>query len=58
LILLVATFGIGYIGLGLIAVFHSGAIGDAPRDLSQKDLERIAAANNEVPNKATLKETK
>lgn len=45
LILLLPTLGIGYISMGLIAAFHSGAIGDASKDLSKKDIEKIAAAS-------------
>ena len=39
------TVGVGYLVMGLIGAFHSGAIGDAKRELSKKDIERIAAAS-------------
>ena len=39
------TVGVGYLAMGLIGAFHSGAIGDAKRELSKKDVERIAAAS-------------
>jgi hypothetical protein len=45
LILLVPTATIGYFVMGLVAAFHSGAIGDASRELSQKDIEKIAVAS-------------
>jgi hypothetical protein len=45
LALLLPTLGIGYLAAGLISAFHAGLIGDAKRDLSQKDIERIAAAS-------------
>jgi hypothetical protein len=58
LILLIPTLGIGYIGMGLIAAFHSGAIGDASRHLSKEDIERIAAANAEAQKRVSLEEAK
>lgn len=45
LILLLPTLGIGYVAMGLIASFHSGAIGDAKHELSKKDIEKIAVAS-------------
>jgi hypothetical protein len=45
LILLIPTLTISYFGMGLIAAFHSGAIGDASHDLSKKDIEKIAVAS-------------
>jgi hypothetical protein len=48
LVLLLPTLGIGYIAMGLIAAIHSGAIGDAKHELSQRDIEKIAAASASV----------
>ena len=45
LVLLLPTLGIGYIGMGLVASIHSGAIGDASHNLSKKDIEKIAVAS-------------
>lgn len=39
------TLGVGYIAAGLISAFHAGLVGDAKHDLSQKDIEKIAAAS-------------
>ncbi len=45
LVLLLPTLGIGYISMGLVGAFHAGVIGDAKHELSQKDIEKIAAAS-------------
>jgi hypothetical protein len=45
LILLIPTWGLGYILMGLVAAFHSGVIGDASHELSKKDIEKIAVAS-------------
>lgn len=55
LVLLFPTLGIGYLALGLIGAFHAGVIGDAKHSLSQKDIEKIAAAS--VAANAAVKET-
>jgi hypothetical protein len=53
LILLLPTFGLGYLAMGLIAAIHSGAIGDASRDLKQKDIEKIVVATTVAQKKMT-----
>lgn len=45
LILLLPTFGIGYLAMGFIGAFHAGVIGDAKHELSKKDIEKIAVAS-------------
>lgn len=45
IVLAVPTSGIGYLVMGIISAVHSGAIGDAKRELSKKDVERIAEAS-------------
>jgi len=45
LILAPFTMGVGYIVMGVIGAVHSGAIGDAKRELSKEDIEKIAVAS-------------
>jgi hypothetical protein len=44
-LLTIWALGIGYLMVGIAAAIHSGAVGDAKHELSQKDIEKIAAAS-------------
>jgi hypothetical protein len=41
----IPTLGIGYLVVGVIAAFHAGVFGDASKELSKADIEKIAVAS-------------
>ena len=48
---------VGYFAMGIVSAFHAGLLGDAKHELSQKEIEKIAAATA-AANAAQNKEEK
>ena len=48
LVIALPTLLVGYFVVGIIAAFHAGVLGDAKHELSQRDIEKIAATSASV----------